>query len=233
VHVVSAFVGGEVADVFGVPAERIHVVPNGVAPRAPGDPAAGRRQARNDRYVLAIATIEPRKNLATLVRAFDAVAADEPDLALVIAGARGWDTHEFDAALAGARAADRIVVAGRVSDVERADLLAGATLLAYPSRYEGFGLPPLEAMCCGCPVIAADAASIPEVCGDAALYFDPASPADLAGKLAALMASEAERRALALRGRARAARFSWREAALANWDALALAAGARPLAAAG
>jgi glycosyltransferase involved in cell wall biosynthesis len=208
VHVVSAFVAGEVAEVFGVPSDRIHVVPNGVAPRAPGDPAAGRRQARSDRYVLALATIEPRKNLATLVRAFDAVAADEPDLALVIAGARGWDTHEFDAAIEGARAAHRIIVAGRVSDTERADLLAGATLLAYPSRYEGFGLPPLEAMQAGIPVVAAARGALPEVLGDAARLVAPTDD-DVADAIRTVVTDADERERLVRAGKERVQRYTW------------------------
>jgi len=97
----------------------------------------------------------------------------------------------------------------------------------HPSLYEGFGLPPLEAMCCGCPVLASDAASIPEVCGDAALYCDARSPAEIARKLDALMRDPGMRRTLAERGRAHAARFSWRSAAVANWDAVLLAGGSR------
>ena len=96
VHAVSQFVADEVADVFGVARERIHVVHNGVSDVTAGDARAGRAFA-GDRYVLALGTIEPRKNLAALVRAFDEVAATDPDLRLVLAGARGWNVEEFDA----------------------------------------------------------------------------------------------------------------------------------------
>jgi glycosyltransferase involved in cell wall biosynthesis len=113
---------------------------------------------------------------------------------------------------------------GYVSDGELRALYEHAACFVYPSLYEGFGLPPLEAMACGCPVLASDAAAIPEVCGDAALYCDARSPGDLAARLGALMREPALRRTLAERGRARAAQFSWRRAAAANWDALAEAA---------
>jgi glycosyltransferase involved in cell wall biosynthesis len=208
VHTVSEFVGREVADVFGIPGERIHVVHNGISDVSAGDPSAGRLLAGSPRYVLALGTIEPRKNLAALVRAFDAIAASDPDLRLVLAGARGWNTAEFDAAYAAAHARARIRITGRIDDVQRADLLAGATLLAYPSRYEGFGLPPLEAMSAGTPVLATAVGALPEVLGDAALLVQPTAD-DIARGLSELVHDEGLRARLVARGEQRVTQFSW------------------------
>ena len=135
--------------------ERVVRVYPGVPGTQGGDPASGRRLAGADRYVLAMGTIEPRKNLPMLVRAFDAAAEDDPELALVVAGAAGWGVDAFDESLARAHHRGRVRRLGYVSDGQRRDLLAGAAVLAYPSRYEGFGFPPLEAMAAGVPVVAA------------------------------------------------------------------------------
>jgi glycosyltransferase involved in cell wall biosynthesis len=208
VHTVSEYVGEEVAEAFGVERDRIHVVHNGVSDVTEGDPNAGTRLAGAARYVLALGTIEPRKNLAMLVRAFDAIADRHPDVHLVLAGARGWRMSEFDLALRDARHAERVVVSGRVDDTQRADLLAGATVLAYPSLYEGFGLPPLEAMASGVPVLATSVGALPEILGDAALLVPPSDDALVDG-LAQVLEDEGLRRRLKARGTARAAQFSW------------------------
>ena len=208
VHVVSNAVGDEVIAEFAVDAARVHVVPNGVTAPPPGDAAAGVRGAGGDRYVLAIGTIEPRKNVAGLIRAFDAVAGDDPELRLVLAGARGWGSTGVDEAIAEARHHDRIVLLGAVDETTRADLLAGATALAYPSVYEGFGLPPLEAMAAGVPVLTTAVGAIPEVVGDGALIVRVDDDA-LAAGLARITTDDALRASLRDRGRARAATFSW------------------------
>jgi glycosyltransferase involved in cell wall biosynthesis len=168
-------------------------------------------------YVLAVSTANPAKNFAAVVRAIELAGTVGCDF--VLAG--GTDPQVFARAAAPLPAAVRRV--GYVTDAELRALYEHATCFVHPSLYEGFGLPALEAMQCGCPVLASDAASIPEVCGDAALYCDARSPADIAGKLGTLVRDPALRRRLAERGRARAARFSWRSAAAANWDAVALA----------
>src|SRR5947207_5247095 len=114
VHAVSDFVAGEVVDVFKVPADRVHVVPNGVDPIGGGDGTAGRRLAGGDRYVLAIGTIEPRKDFPLLVDAFDTIAAHDDDVRLVIAGQDGWGVESFEAARQRARHRERIVRLGFV-----------------------------------------------------------------------------------------------------------------------
>jgi glycosyltransferase involved in cell wall biosynthesis len=209
VHAVSEFVAAEVMDVFAVDADRVHVVPNGVDPVTTGDPVAGERIAGSDRYVLAVGTIEPRKDFPLLVDAFDLLAADHPNVHLVIAGQDGWGTEAFDAAVARAHHRDRVIRLGWVDGRTRADLLAGASVFAYPSRYEGFGLPPLEAMTAGTAVVATRTGALPEVLGDAAAFVVPGDPAALAATLTEVMIDQTKRDSLIDRGRKRAARYSW------------------------
>jgi glycosyltransferase involved in cell wall biosynthesis len=208
VHAVSQFVADEVQELFGAPPDHLHVIPNGVDEIRPGRAQVGHQMAGGSRFVLAVGTIEPRKNLAALVRAVDLLATDDPDLRLVLAGAPGWGPDDVAEAIAGARQPDRIVRLGRVTDDQRADLLAGATVLAYPSHYEGFGLPPLEAMAAGTPVVAADRGALPEVLGDAA-EMTGIEPEEIAAGLARVLDDESRRQELVRRGRARAALYSW------------------------
>ncbi len=209
IHTVSAHVAAEVVDAFGADPERVRFVPNAADPLPPADPADGARLAGAERYVVALGTIEPRKNLGRLVAAFDAVAATDPDLRLVVAGGRGWDTDAYDAAVAASPHRGRIVELGRVDDHQRAALVRGALAMAYVSLYEGFGIPPLEAMGVGTPVLAADVGAIRETCGDAARYADPTDVDDLAAGLAEITSDEALRTRLAAAGRQRADQFSW------------------------
>jgi glycosyltransferase involved in cell wall biosynthesis len=210
VHTPSEFVAAEVRELLDAPAERVVAIHSGVPPVRDGDAARGRALARHDRYVLALGTIEPRKNLPTLVRAFDRVAAEDPEIGLVLAGPPGWDSARVQAAIDAATARSRIVQTGFVTDRARADLVAGATVFAYPSVYEGFGFPPLEAMQCGIPVVAGDAGALPEVLGDAARLVPPDDVGALAEAIAALAGlSESERAPLVARGRALAARYDW------------------------
>jgi len=225
VHTPSAFVAAEVCDVFGVPAERVRAVPHGApVPAPPGEAgeagasaATGRAHARAltgcERYVLALGAVEPRKDLPMLVRAWDRVAAERPGLGLVIAGPDAWGTDALTEAIAAARHHDRIGRAGYLEGPERLGLLSGAAVLAYPSIYEGFGLPPLEAMAAGVPVVATAAGAVPEVCGDAALIV-PVGDADaLADALATVLDDGTCAGSLAERGRARAAGFTWERTA--------------------
>ena len=213
VHTYSDFVAEEVRTTFDLPAQRVVRVYPGLAPTEGGDASRGRRVAGSDRYVLALATIEPRKNLPTLVRAFDAVADGDADLHLVIGGPDGWGVQAFDAACATARHRARVHRLGFVDDRDRRDLLAGAALLAYPSLYEGFGHPPLEAMQAGIPVVASNAGALPEVLGDAALLPDPFDVEAVADALARALADESLRDGLCRLGAQRAALYTWPRAA--------------------
>jgi glycosyltransferase involved in cell wall biosynthesis len=212
VHAVSAFVAAEVVAELGAPPERVRAVPNGGPdPGPPGDPAAGRALAGSGRYVLTLATVEPRKDHPTLVRAFasEALAGPLADVRLVIAGPDGWGTEALEAALARSPVAGRVTRLGWVDDAARADLLAGAAVLAYPSRYEGFGLPPLEAMAAGVPVVATAAGAVPEVVGDAAVLVPPGDAEALADGLAAVLLDDGRADELRRRGRDRVAAYDW------------------------
>jgi glycosyltransferase involved in cell wall biosynthesis len=212
-HVVTPTraVADEVIETTGAPAARVHPVHWAPTASPAGDPAGGHRRAGGERYVLALGTIEPRKDHVTLVRAFDRAADDEGDLRLVVAGPDGWGVEAFDAALGEARHRDRVRRLGWIDDEARADLLAGAAAFAYPSRYEGFGLPPLEAMAAGTPVVATAVPALEEVLGDAAVLVAPGDDEALAAGLRRAIGPD--RHALAVAGRARAATFSWDRAA--------------------
>jgi glycosyltransferase involved in cell wall biosynthesis len=211
VHTVSAFVAGEVVDLLGADPDRVVTVQQGVPAVPASPPGAGTRLARSRRYVLALGTIEPRKDHPALVRAFDAVAATAPDVNLVVAGPDGWGADALSAALERARHRRRIVRFGYVGDAERAALLRDASVFAFPSRYEGFGLPPLEAMAVGVPVVATSAGSLPEVLGDAALLVPPGDEEALAGAIARGLDDEELRARLVAAGKARAGRYSWEQ----------------------
>jgi glycosyltransferase involved in cell wall biosynthesis len=209
VHAVSDYVADEVRDAFDVDADRVVRVYAGLAATSGGDPARGRSIVGVDRYLLTLGTIEPRKNLVRLVEAFDLVADDDPDLVLAVAGPDGWGDDSFTHAVEGARHRDRVRRLGYVGDADRRNLLAGATALAYPSLYEGFGHPPLEAMSVGVPVVASNAGALPEVLGDAALLPDPFDVDAIAEALTQVIGAEALRIALIDRGSRRLERYSW------------------------
>lgn len=210
IHTGSDHVAEEIRECFDVPSERVVRVYSGIAtPVTSGDPARGHALAGGARYVLAIGTIEPRKNMPGLVRAFDVAAASDSDLRLVLAGGDGWGVDALDAAVAASPVADRIARLGYVSDADHADLLAGASVLAYPSLYEGFGHPPFEAMAAGVPVVTTTAGSLPEVIGDAAEFVPPGDDAALADALTRVLTDGALRAELVARGRVRANAFPW------------------------
>lgn len=199
---------------LGLAPDRVTTVYNGVSDRfrpldAPARAAARARLGLPARCIVTLGTIEPRKNHLGLLRAFRLVAAAQPDVALVIGGRRGWlDQAVFDE-VTHLGLGDRVRFLGPVPDTDLPALYAAATVFAFPSWYEGFGLPPLEALACGTPVVASAASSLPEVCGEAALLIDPADTAGLADALARLLTNDALRADLAARGPAQAARFTW------------------------
>jgi len=194
------------------------VVPNGLVPPPPVPPGPPPNEGRP--YVLFLGTLEPRKNVPRLVEAMESLWDRRPEFPdLVLAGATGWGLHGFEARLGRSRHASRIRRAGYVDDVESARLLAHARLLAYPSLYEGFGLPPLEAMAAGTPVVGSSSSSIPEIVGDAGLLPDPSSVPSIAAAIERANDDEAWRGAARTKGLERSRRFTW-EASAAKMRAL-------------
>jgi glycosyltransferase involved in cell wall biosynthesis len=164
-------------------------------------------------YLLFVGTIEPRKNLQLLIEAFDSVAHDFPDVSLVLAGKVGWHSETFDRAIKASKFRDRIRQLGYVDDEQKQALLAGSAALVYPSLYEGFGLPVLEAMALGIPVVTSNVSSLPEVGGDAAMLVDPASPAEIAAAVRNILSDAGLAAQLAKAGPERARAFPWSQTA--------------------
>ncbi|WP_323073561.1 glycosyltransferase family 4 protein [Mycetohabitans endofungorum] len=208
---VSSFSKERIAARLGVPPERISVIPPGVDhfDRLESDYAVLQRLNLSfDRFVLIVGSLAPGKNLARTLKAIALLERKHPELTFVIVG--GQNVKVFGSSLPRvASAAKHIVWAGYVSDGELKALYENAACFVFPSLYEGFGLPPLEAMYCGCPVIVSREASLPEVCGDAALYCDAHDVADIAAKIVELMGDVEQRRAMREKGRAHAQQYRW------------------------
>jgi glycosyltransferase involved in cell wall biosynthesis len=189
----SAYTARDVNALLGVPPERTRVAHPGVDPLFSAD---GERADLSRPYILTVATLEPRKNLDALIRAWRRLGGEH---ALVVAGGEGWGERP-------SLAAEGVRWLGFVSNEELARLYRGASVFVYPSRFEGFGIPIVEAMASGVPVVASAHPSMDEASGDAAVRADPESPADLA---AAIERALADSDALVRRGLAHASRFSW------------------------
>jgi glycosyltransferase involved in cell wall biosynthesis len=168
-------------------------------------------------YILNVGTLEPRKNLSGLLEAFAAACRRGLPHSLVIAGAGGWGRASIPALAQRLGVGDRVHVAGFIDDRDLPGLYAGADFFVYPSLYEGFGLPVLEAMVCGAPVITSNVSSLPEVAGDAALLVDPRSSTELGEAMLRLAGDAGLRQELRARGRVRAAQFSWERTADETW----------------
>jgi glycosyltransferase involved in cell wall biosynthesis len=209
VATVSAFSANELVRYLGARPAGISVIREGGEHilRSPPDTAIIRRLGLTDRrYILAVGTESPNKNVRAVVAALEEI--DDPRLLLVTVGltnSRVWARAPVTGS--------SVLSAGYVTDPELRALYENALCFAFPSFYEGFGLPALEAMCCGCPVIVSARASLPEVCGDAALYCDPLDPRTLTAQLRLVLASEAVRSELVAAGRERARVFGWHKGA--------------------
>ncbi|MGH7731855.1 MAG: glycosyltransferase family 4 protein, partial [Candidatus Eiseniibacteriota bacterium] len=217
---------GDIARILGVGAERVDVVP--LAAGIDGTSAVGaealaavraRYSLGDAPYVLYAGTLEPRKNLVRLVEAFASLPPDCAAVRLVLAGGWGWHTGPLRHALARSPACGRTTVTGPLAEDALRALYAGATLFVYPSLYEGFGLPVVEAMAAGVPVITTTRGSLAEVASGAALTVEPDDTAALAAAITRLLRSKDERECARRRGLERAGEFSWRRTAELTFNA--------------
>lgn len=208
----------DLMEAYDVPGEKITVVHEAADPAFQPQPrervaAVRRRYGLPERYLLFVGTIEPRKNLTPLLHAFELLHKEGLSDALVVVGKRGWLYDAFFAELERSPARQAVILPGYVPDEDLPAVYVGAQALAFPSLYEGFGLPVLEAMACGTPVACSQTSSLPEVADDAAVTFDPISEDDIVGVLRRLLVEPGLRRELRERGLERAAQFSWDRAA--------------------
>ena len=210
----------DLADVYGVPLGKIKVLYSGVdarfGPAVSAESAARVRTLTHGKpYLLSVSTIQPRKNYPRLVEAFGRIVnrREGVNYVLVIAGGRGWMFDEVFQAVERLGLRDRVLLPDFVADDDLPALYAGARLFVYPSLYEGFGLPVAEAMACGAPVVSSNASSLPEVAGDAALYFDPRNVDAMTAAIQRALTDSSLRVDLASRGLAQAKKFSWEKAA--------------------
>jgi glycosyltransferase involved in cell wall biosynthesis len=210
----------DLQEAYRIPRQKITVIPHGYHPRfrpLPNDEIALglARLGLTQPYILALGTLQPRKNLARTLDAFARLCATGWPGRLVLVGRRGWLADPLFASITRpvSPAYGRIDLTGYLPDDDLPLVYNGATALAFPSLYEGFGLPALEAMACGVPVLTSNTSSLPEVVGDAALTVDPLDTSAIADGLTRLANDPALRAMLRIRGVERAARFSWERAA--------------------
>lgn len=215
---VSEWTRSDLIAAYGLPPEKVTVIHEAADPRfrPQSRDAVTRVRARYGlpgRYLLFVGTIEPRKNLSRLLSAFEAIRAEGLTDGLVVVGKRGWLTTDFFTRLALSPAKDSVFLPGYIPDEDLAAVYAGAQTLVFPSLYEGFGLPVLEAMACATPVLTSDASSMPEIAGEAALTFDPRSVEEMAESIRRVLSDSELRDRMRERGLDRAARFSWERTA--------------------
>lgn len=207
---VSDFSRSELTRHWGIPDHRITVTPNGIGSEfQPPDAKAG-----DPPYILAVGNLHPRKNLVRLLEAFVLLKGNKNiPHRLKIVGQPAWLFDDIFESVRRSGIQNQVEFTGYLSQGELVAAYQQADLMVYPSLYEGFGLPPLEAMACGCPVVAAATTSLPEVCGDAAVLIDPTSPRSIADGMAAVLLDESVRGRLRLDGPRRAELFTWKHCA--------------------
>ena len=211
---VSAATAADAEELLGLSPQRIVICREDAAPLFDDPPTeeelARSEEAASGPFLLFVGTIEPRKNLPALLRSYGRLQTRFPDLQLVVAGERGWGCGPFDEALAGLPAPQSVVITGYLNQKSLRAFYHRAVALVMPSHCEGFGLPLVEAMACGCPLIAADNSAMPEVAGDAALYWRSGDEDELTDLLETMLVDDAKRKELIEKGRKRRRHFSWK-----------------------
>ncbi|MEM9155360.1 MAG: glycosyltransferase family 1 protein [Cyanobacteria bacterium P01_F01_bin.33] len=218
---VSEFSKSELLRYCPIPTEKLHVIYSGrehALASAADESVLSDYHLRDRPYFLAVSSLSPHKNFQGIVAALDVLGdrADRADFDVAIAGGTNPSVFGQSSRLL----SDRVKYVGYVSDSQLRALYEHARGFIYPSLYEGFGLPPLEAMSCGCPTLVANAASLPEVCGDAALYCDPHDPADIAAKMRQLLEDDTLCQTLKQKGLDRATQFTWEACAKSTYQVI-------------
>jgi glycosyltransferase involved in cell wall biosynthesis len=207
---------------YGLDPDRVSVIYEAAAPEfVPAAPQAmdeiRRRYGLPERYLIHVGTIEPRKNLTRLVEALERLREDGLAIPLVVVGGKGWLYDDFFRRLEQSEVRDSVTFPGYVPSADLPVLYSAASVAVVPSVYEGFGLPVLEAMACGTPVVSSNASSLPEMGGEAARYFDPYDVQAMAGAIGDVWRDEQAQGEMREEGLAQAANFSWARAAEETW----------------
>lgn len=215
---VSEWTKKDAIELYGLDEDKVSVIYEGVNPRfrpAPSETISVIRQKYGlpEGFILSVGTIEPRKNLTSLLEAYHSLRNARPDLKLVIVGKKGWLYEGFFRKLHKLGLENEVIFPGFVRDEDLPALYSAADLFVFPSLYEGFGLPVLEAMACGAPVVTSNTSSLPEVAGEAALLIDPRSLEALARAMRDVLDNKILRDDLRARGPKQAAKFTWETAA--------------------
>lgn len=213
---VSEFMKREILNLLHLPSDKvtaIHLAPSSnFYPRSSltVEKVMEKYSIRNP-FIIAVGSIDPRKNLRLILHALDII--NHNNLMLALVGWKGWGYEEFKEILSRINSKERVRFLGYIPDDDLAALYSGSHCLVYPSLYEGFGLPVIEAMACGCPVICSNTSSLPEVAGEAAIFINPHNPEELADAIMLLLENESQRQQLIHLGFYRASKFSWEKTA--------------------
>jgi glycosyltransferase involved in cell wall biosynthesis len=221
---VSEYSKADICKFYNIAPQKVDVVYSGVkdffAPISENEKENIRAKfASGKPYFVYVGSVNPRKNVANILRAFDLFKTQSgTDNKLVIAGAKGWKTSEIFDVWNHMKFKTEVVFTGRLEETELVQVLAAAQVSLYPSLFEGFGVPPLEAMACGVPVITSNVSSLPEISGNAAIYVSPENVQDIAAKMSALAANEHLRNSLIEKGFEHYKQHSWDRTAKLLWE---------------
>ncbi len=218
---VSEFCRKDIIDRYGLPEDKVVVTYDGVdarffEPATPGEIEQTRKKyGIGDAYILTVGNLQPRKNLVRLIAAYSRLRRARPDIRhqLVIVGKKAWKYHPIMKSVKDSPWADDIILTDYIPDEDLPALYRGAAVMAYPSMFEGFGLPPLEAMACGTPVVVSDRSALPEVVGGAGIKVYPYDVEEIASAIAAVLLDEDVAAWFGRAGEKRATRFTWEQCA--------------------